>query len=186
MCTPFGNEENYRQFREFGGDPNDENLPTMSQSNVTTPLEENELQVRTEKKRNGALIEREDIIRWRRTFITKIRDIPSGGKTHLLFGRNMGKCGRHTAARVGGQHHSSASNARERGLTIGPPTPTAKGKRLIVLHIGSEDGFVENGCCVLNRRPRALITTTNEWGTLFRMVSAHCTIFKTKRRYCDG
>ena len=40
---------------------------------------------------------------------------------------------------------ASSSNARERGLTIGPPTPTAKGKRLIVLHIGSEDGFVENG-----------------------------------------
>ncbi|XP_076286655.1 uncharacterized protein LOC143212128 [Lasioglossum baleicum] len=37
---------------------------------------------------------------------------------------------------------SSPRNAEERQLTIGLPAPANKGKRLIILHIGSEDGFL--------------------------------------------
>lgn len=32
-----------------------------------------------------------------------------------------------------------------KGMSTGSVNPSAKGKCLIVLHIGSEDGFVDNG-----------------------------------------
>lgn len=40
-----------------------------------------------------------------------------------------------------------------RGLTTGLKEPPGKGKRLIVLHIGSTNGFVPGGFCVSNRKP---------------------------------
>jgi transposase len=39
----------------------------------------------------------------------------------------------------------SHTDAFLKGLTTGPKNPSGKGKRLIVVHIGSADGFVEGG-----------------------------------------
>ncbi|KAL4708513.1 hypothetical protein ACJJTC_014121 [Scirpophaga incertulas] len=39
----------------------------------------------------------------------------------------------------------TARQAYQRGLSTGLKGPSGKGKRLIILHIGNEDGFVENG-----------------------------------------
>lgn len=39
----------------------------------------------------------------------------------------------------------SSQAAYDKGLSTGAVNPTGKGKRLIVCHIGSEDGFVPDG-----------------------------------------
>lgn len=40
---------------------------------------------------------------------------------------------------------TSHRDAFLRGLTSGQKNPSGKGKRLIVVHIGSSDGFVDGG-----------------------------------------
>lgn len=40
-------------------------------------------------------------------------------------------------------YHKNKKQAFLSGLTTGLKNPTGKGRRLILLHIGSEDGFVE-------------------------------------------
>ncbi|XP_076678743.1 uncharacterized protein LOC143374475 [Andrena cerasifolii] len=118
----------------------DENLPILSQSTLQRLLKKMNFKY-VQRQRNSALIEREDIIRWRRTFITKIREFRAAGRPIYYLDETWVNAG-DTQQRVWVDNTiASASNARERG----PSTPTAKGKRLIVLHIGSEDGFVENG-----------------------------------------
>lgn len=47
---------------------------------------------------------------------------------------------------------TSARHAFIHGLSTGLKNPSGKGKRLIVLHIGSEDGFVENGSLIFESR----------------------------------
>lgn len=39
----------------------------------------------------------------------------------------------------------SHRNVFLKGLTVGPKNPTGKGKRVIVVHIGSDEGFVDGG-----------------------------------------
>ena len=50
----------------------------------------------------------------------------------------------------------SSRAAQERGLSAGIPALTDKGKRLIVVHIGSVDGFVPGGllCFELKKHSR--------------------------------
>ena len=122
----------------------DPNLPVISQSTLQRLLKKMNFKY-VQRQRNSAIIEREDIIRWRRTFITKIREFRAAGRPIYYLDETWVNAG-DTRQRVWVDNTiASTSNARQRGLTIGPPTPTAKGKRLIVLHIGSEDGFFENG-----------------------------------------
>ncbi|KAL4153463.1 hypothetical protein QTP88_001296 [Uroleucon formosanum] len=47
---------------------------------------------------------------------------------------------------------TSHQEAFVRGLSTGAPNPTAKGKRLIVVNIGSEEGFVDGGLLVFESK----------------------------------
>lgn len=47
---------------------------------------------------------------------------------------------------------TSAREAFVKGLSTGLTAPSGKGKRLIVLHIGSDDGFVEDGLLVFESK----------------------------------
>ncbi|GJQ80572.1 hypothetical protein Trydic_g19976 [Trypoxylus dichotomus] len=51
-----------------------------------------------------------------------------------------------------GRYHNKYRKTIVEGVTTGLKHPTGKRKRLIILHIGNEDGFIENGLLCLNRR----------------------------------
>lgn len=92
-------------------------------------------------------MERNDIINWRRKYLKSIRKFRSEGRpiyyldeTWLNEGHTKGKIWVDTEI-------IDKRQAFVQGLSTGLKNPTGKGRRLIILHIGSEDGFVNN--CLL-------------------------------------
>ena len=138
----------------------DENLPTISQSTLQRLLKKMNFKY-VQRKRNSALIEREDIIRWRRTFITKIREFRAAGRPIYYFDETWVNAGRHTAACVGGQHHSFVIERQRKGPDDWPTHSDCERKALSSYSIlDRRMVLLKMACCVLNRRPRALIITT--------------------------
>ena len=52
----------------------------------------------------------------------------------------------------------SSREAFLRGLSTGIQNPTGKGKRLIIVHIGSDTGFLDGGLYILKRQSQRIIT----------------------------
>ncbi|KAF0761570.1 DDE 3 domain-containing protein [Aphis craccivora] len=108
--------------------------------------------VYVKRGRNSALIEREDIVLWRTKYIEDIRKYRSQGRTIYYLDEtwvNAGDCNERI------WQDNTVTSHREAfvcGLSIGAPNPTAKGKRLIVVHIGSEEGFVDGGLLVFESK----------------------------------
>ncbi|XP_026819587.1 uncharacterized protein LOC113558321 [Rhopalosiphum maidis] len=99
----------------------------------------------TKRNRNSALTEREDLILWRRKYIADIRRYRKEGKTIYFLDEtwiNAGDCSSRVWFDKTVKSHRDAFN---RGLTTGSKNPIGRGKRLIVVHIGSTEGFVA-GC----------------------------------------
>ncbi|KAL4112080.1 hypothetical protein QTP88_015928 [Uroleucon formosanum] len=108
--------------------------------------------VYVKRGRNSALIEREDIVLWRTKYIEDIRKYRSQGRTIYYLDEtwvNAGDCNERI------WQDNTVTSHREAfvyGLSTGAPNPTAKGKRLIVVHIGSEEGFVDGGLLVFESK----------------------------------
>ncbi|VVC38981.1 Hypothetical protein CINCED_3A022898, partial [Cinara cedri] len=95
---------------------NDDSLPNISRSNLNNNLLKFMNFVYTKQSRNSALIEKDEIILGRRRYLLNIKKYREEGR-----------------------------HAFVQGLTTGSQNPSGKGKRLIVLHIGSKNGFVPGG-----------------------------------------
>ncbi|XP_050064390.1 uncharacterized protein LOC114128157 [Aphis gossypii] len=95
--------------------------------------------------RNSALIEKDEIVLWRRRYLQNIRKYREEGR-HLYYidetWVNAGDCTSKTRV---DKTIKSPRDAILQGLLTGSQSPSDKGKRLIVFHIGSEDGFVPGG-----------------------------------------
>jgi len=100
--------------------------------------------VYVERGRNSAFIEREDIVLWRTKYIEDIRKYRSQGRTiYYLY---------ETWVNAGGNTITPHIEAFGCGPSTSAPNPTPKGKRLIVVHIGSEEGFVGGGLSVFESK----------------------------------
>ncbi|CAI6372171.1 unnamed protein product [Macrosiphum euphorbiae] len=123
---------------------NDDSLPNISRSNLHNLLKFMDF-VYTKRSRNSALIEKDKIILWRRRYLQNIKKYREEGR-HLYYldetWVNAGDC---TSKTWVDNTIKSYRHAFLQGLTTGSQNPSGKGKRLIVLHIGSEDGFVPGG-----------------------------------------
>jgi len=122
----------------------DETLPDISRMNLHRLLKSMDF-VYTKRSRNSALIEKDEIVLWRRRYLENIRKYREEGR-HLYYldetWVNAGDC---TSKTWVDKTIKSPRDAFLQGLTTGSQNPSGKGKRLIVLHIGSEDGFVPGG-----------------------------------------
>lgn len=122
----------------------DETLPNLKRSSFRKILKDLHF-VYAKKSRNSALIEREDIIIWRGKYLDQIRKYRSQNRPIYYLDETWVNAGEtHSKA----WHDSTVNSPREAfltGLTMGQKEPSGKGKRLIVLHIGSTDGFVPGG-----------------------------------------
>lgn len=122
----------------------DHTLPDISRMNLQRLLKSMDF-VYTKRSRNSALIEKDEIVLWRRRYLENIRKYREEGR-HLYYldetWVNAGDC---TSKTWVDKTIKSPRDAFLQGLTTGSQNPLGKGKRLIVLHIGSEDGFVPGG-----------------------------------------
>lgn len=106
----------------------------------------NDIGFRYEKRgRNSLLIERDDIVAWQQKYLYDVARYRMEGRKIFYLDETWVNAG-HTLSTVWtdttvASHH----DAFMRGLTTGLKQPSGKGQRLIVTHIGSEDGFV-SGC----------------------------------------
>ncbi|KAL4154003.1 hypothetical protein QTP88_001836 [Uroleucon formosanum] len=95
--------------------------------------------------RNSALIERDDIVLWRTKYIQDIRKYRQEGRSIYYLDEtwaNIGDCMEKIWVDKTVKSHRDAFLS---GFSTGAPNPTGKGKRLIIVHIGSEEGFVNGG-----------------------------------------
>lgn len=104
----------------------DDSFPDISRMNLQRLLKFMDF-VYTKRSRNSALIEKDEIVLWRRRYLEDIRKYREKGRHIYYLDETWVTAGDCTSKTTGSQN------------------PAGKGKRLIVLHIGSEDGFVPGG-----------------------------------------
>ncbi|XP_053995662.1 uncharacterized protein LOC128885590 [Hylaeus anthracinus] len=97
------------------------------------------------RSRNSAMLDKEYIVAWCQKYIFQIKQFRSQNKPIYYFVETWVTAGDVKRKLWKDTSVSSERNAEERGLSTGIPDSVNKGKRLIVLHIGSADGFVPGG-----------------------------------------
>ncbi|XP_060881664.1 uncharacterized protein LOC132953146 [Metopolophium dirhodum] len=130
----------------------DPSLPNFKRTSLYCVIKKLDF-VFTKRKRCSVLTEREDLIVWRRRYLYDVRKYRAEGRTIYYLDDtwlNTGDC----VDRVWKDNTVlSKHDAFNKGLTTGIPNPTGKGKRLIVLHIGSENGFLPGGLlCFVSKK----------------------------------
>lgn len=97
------------------------------------------------RERNSLMIERQDVLIWRQRYLRQIaeyrqqhRKVFYTDETWVNAGHTVTKAWRDDTVKT-------PEDAFLRGLTTGLKQPSGRGARLIVTHIGNEDGFVD-GC----------------------------------------
>ncbi|XP_060878988.1 uncharacterized protein LOC132951224 isoform X2 [Metopolophium dirhodum] len=122
----------------------DPDLPNLPSTSLRRVLKELNFEF-TKINRNSALTERADLVVWRQKYIEDIRRYRDEGRTIYFLDEtwvNAGQCSSKVSIDTSVKSHTDAFL---KGLTTGPKNPSGEGKRLIVVHIGSADGFVEGG-----------------------------------------
>ncbi|VEN35550.1 unnamed protein product [Callosobruchus maculatus] len=95
--------------------------------------------------RNSLLMDREEIVLWRREYLIKIKSYRDQNRKIYYLDETWVNAG-HTTSKVWvDETVTSSRRAFLDGLSIGLKNPAGKGKRLITCHIGSETGFVVDG-----------------------------------------
>jgi len=122
----------------------DESLPSFSRATLHRLLKSMDF-VYTKRGRNSALLDSNDLILWRRRYLRDINRYREEGRPLYYLDETWVNAGDVTAKVWVDKTVQSSQHAFSQGLSTGPVNPSGKGKRLIVLHIGSEDGFVPGG-----------------------------------------
>ncbi|CAI6371585.1 unnamed protein product [Macrosiphum euphorbiae] len=122
----------------------DDSLPDISRMNLHRLLKFMDF-VYTKRSRNSALIEKDEIVLWRRRYLLNILKYREEGRTIYYLDETWVNAGDCTSKTWVDKTIKSPRDAFLQGLTTGSQNPSGKGKRLIVLHIGSKDGFVPGG-----------------------------------------
>lgn len=112
--------------------------------------------VYSKRGRNSALIERNDIVIWRSKYLETIRKYRDEGRTIYYTDETWVNAGECTSKTWVDQTVKHSRDAFLKGLTAGAKNPTGKGKRLIVVHIGSERGFVHKGLLSFESKKNSL------------------------------
>lgn len=122
----------------------DDTLPNISDKVLRRTLKLMNFRYQT-RSRNSALIERNDIVEWRRNYLKQIRQFRNEGR-HIYYLDETWLNEGHTVSKVW-QDMNIRSNRQAfmEGFSSGLKAPSGKGRRLIIAHIGSEEGFVEGG-----------------------------------------
>lgn len=118
----------------------DEDLPNISRSNLHRILKKMDF-VYAKRRRNSILTERQDLINWRRNYLYDVRKYRKQNRPVYYLGETWVNAGDCNDVLWQDKSVKSSNDAFIKGLTTGAVNPTSKGKRLIIIHIGSEKGF---------------------------------------------
>ncbi|XP_072389313.1 uncharacterized protein [Diabrotica undecimpunctata] len=122
-------------------------IPPMSRETLRTIL--HKLNFRYMKRsRQSILINKEEIVSWRRRYLRTIRDYRVS-KTKIYYLDETWINAGHTVSKI--WHDTTVKTPRQafiEGLSTGLQAPSGKGQRLIVAHIGSDTGFLQNSALV--------------------------------------
>ncbi|KAH9384236.1 hypothetical protein HPB48_026233 [Haemaphysalis longicornis] len=95
------------------------------------------------REQNSMMIERQDVLIWRQRYLRQIAEYRQIHRKAFYTdetGVNVG----HTVTKDSRDETvETPQGAFQRGLTTGLKQPSRRGARLIVTHIGNEDGFVD-------------------------------------------
>lgn len=122
----------------------DETLPNMKRSSFQKILKDLQF-VYVKKNRNSALLERDYLVAWRQKYLNNIKKFRAQGRPIYYLDETWVNAGETHSKTWVDSSVNSRRDAFMRGLTTGQKEPSGKGKRLIILHIGSSDGFVPGG-----------------------------------------
>jgi len=89
---------------------------------------------------------------WRSKYIEDIRKYRSQGRTIYYLDETWVNAGDCTNKVWRDNTITSHRDAFLNGLSTGTPNPSGKGKRLIVVNIGSEEGFVDGGLLIFESK----------------------------------
>lgn len=121
-----------------------ENLPKISRRVLLRTLREMNFRY-LKRKRNSTLIEKEEIIIWRRKYLKEMAAFRREGRKIYYTDETWLNEG-HTVSKIWQDLNvKSKHQAFVDGLSTGLKAPSGKGKRLIITHIGSDSGMVEGG-----------------------------------------
>ncbi|KAL4136445.1 hypothetical protein QTP88_007993 [Uroleucon formosanum] len=138
----------------------DDTLPNFKPSSFRKILKDLQF-VYAKKSRNSALIEREDIIIWRGRYLDQIRKYREQNRPIYYLDETWVNAGETHSRTWRDSTVNSLRDAFLTGLTMGQKEPSGKGKRLIVLHIGSTDGFLPGGLLSLSALTLTFVLVIN-------------------------
>ncbi|KAI4470646.1 epm2a-interacting protein 1 [Holotrichia oblita] len=125
------------------------------------------------------LLEREDIVLWRRRNLFSIKKYRTEQRPIYYLDEPWLSEG-HTKAKVWEDVHvTTRRQACKDGVTTGLQNPVGKGRLLIILHIGSKNGFVDDGFLVFEGRKTADYHDKMDGGVFerwFNNILQKCTI----------
>ncbi|GBO17964.1 hypothetical protein AVEN_81248-1 [Araneus ventricosus] len=104
------------------------------------------------RRRQSALIERDDIIAWRRKYLRDIKLYKEQQKIIYYLDETWVNAGISTTKVWQDKTIKSCSDARRKGLSTGLKGPSGKGGRLIITHVGSERGFVNDAADIFSSK----------------------------------
>ncbi|XP_008181501.1 uncharacterized protein LOC103307625 [Acyrthosiphon pisum] len=133
----------------------DEKLPNFSRSSLRRILKHLNYEY-LKKNRNSALIERNDIVCWRRKYLESLKHYRLSGRPIYYLGETWVDAGEATTKSWVDTVINSPGDPLVRKRTTGQKEPSCKGKRLIALHIGSADGFVPGGLLSIESKKNTL------------------------------
>ncbi|KAL6446087.1 hypothetical protein ACFW04_001027 [Cataglyphis niger] len=123
----------------------DKDLPNFKRSIFHLLLKELNFTYTT-RPHDSILIEKEDFIIWRRNYLRTIKRYREEGRQIYYLDETLINIDDITNNRIWmDETIKCEKNTFSRRLTTGSANPNGKGKRLIVLHIGSAAGFVPGG-----------------------------------------
>lgn len=129
----------------------DESAPQLSKTQLHKVL--HELNFCWEKfNRKSILIDKQEIVCWRRKYLREMKKLRSEARTIFYLDETWITEG-HTVSKFWQDknvisHHQAVQEAWSTGLK----PPSGKGRRLIITHIGSVNGFVEGGLLVFESK----------------------------------
>lgn len=129
----------------------DDSLPNISREVLIRTLRQMNIRY-LKRNRKSMLIERDEIVLWRRRYLEDIRKYRAAGRKIYYTDETWLNEG-HTVSKV--WQDLNVTNSRQAfldGFSTGLKCPSGKGRRLIITHIGSDSGFLHGGLNMFESR----------------------------------
>lgn len=117
-------------------------IPQFKRTTLWRLLKENGFCFQKRQKQS-LLLERDDLILWRHSYLRSIKDFRRQGKNIVYMDESWVNVGQATTKIWKDTTIKSPKDAYMAGLTTGLKDPTQRGPRFVIVHAGGKNGFVD-------------------------------------------